>query len=84
MSCGKGVPSIVPADVLAGPLLQLSGYSTNDVLSSTTQTTLFCSWFAVAIMASPLKVGQVLRGAKDVYVVARKLHDQVWTARLVN
>jgi casein kinase II subunit alpha len=35
-------------------------------------------------MASPLKVGQVLRGAKDVYVVARKLHDQVWTARLVN
>ncbi|SMY22060.1 unnamed protein product [Zymoseptoria tritici ST99CH_1A5] len=31
--------------------------------------------------ASPLRIGQVLKGVKDVYVVAQKLHDQVWSAR---
>ncbi|EGP89626.1 uncharacterized protein MYCGRDRAFT_37854 [Zymoseptoria tritici IPO323] len=33
--------------------------------------------------ASPLRIGQVLKGVKDVYVVAQKLHDQVWSARSI-
>lgn len=32
-------------------------------------------------MASPLRIGQAVKGMRDVYVVAQKLHDQVWRAR---
>jgi casein kinase II subunit alpha len=35
-------------------------------------------------MVSSLRIGQVVKGAKDVYVVAQKLHDHVWSARSVN
>ncbi|KAK5705952.1 hypothetical protein LTR17_021204 [Elasticomyces elasticus] len=31
-------------------------------------------------MASSLRTGQVVKSARDVYVVAQKLHDQVWSA----
>ncbi|KAK5711485.1 hypothetical protein LTR17_018360 [Elasticomyces elasticus] len=31
-------------------------------------------------MASSLRIGQVVKGARDVYVVVQKLHDQVWSA----
>ncbi|WPG97786.1 Hypothetical protein R9X50_00056700 [Acrodontium crateriforme] len=31
-------------------------------------------------MASPLRIGQVVKGMRDVYDVAQKLHDQVWRA----
>ena len=34
-------------------------------------------------MASSLRIGQVIKGTRDVYVVAQKLHDQVWRARSV-
>lgn len=34
-------------------------------------------------MASPLRIGHVVKGMRDVYVVAQKLHDQVWRARSV-
>ena len=37
--------------------------------------------FGVAVMASPLRIGQAVGGAKDVYVVARKLHESIWSAR---
>lgn len=37
----------------------------------------------VAVMASPLRTGQVVKGMRDVYIVAQKLHDQVWSARSV-
>ena len=37
----------------------------------------------VADMASSLRMGQMVKGVKDVYVVAQKLHDQVWSARSV-
>ncbi|KAF2215435.1 hypothetical protein CERZMDRAFT_36105 [Cercospora zeae-maydis SCOH1-5] len=34
-------------------------------------------------MASSLRIGQVVKGIRDVYVIAQKLHDQVWSARSV-
>lgn len=35
-------------------------------------------------MALPLRIGQVVKGVRDVYVVAQKLHDKVWRARSVS
>jgi casein kinase II subunit alpha len=35
-------------------------------------------------MALSLRIGQVVKGARDVYVVAQKLHDHVWSARSVH
>lgn len=39
--------------------------------------------FASDIMASSLRAGQWVRGMRDRYELTRKLHDQVWVARLV-
>lgn len=35
-------------------------------------------------MAPPLRIGQVVRGMRDAYVVAEKLHDHVWRARSIS
>lgn len=59
-----------------GPPLDEHGFfQVKSSLSSTTRPVR-----GVADMASSLRIGQVVKGVRDVYVVAQKLHDQVWSA----
>lgn len=88
----KGLPSVESVrhnakgtNVLAG-LMSWRGYSLDEhgffkVKSSLSSTTRHVR--GVAEMASSLRIGQVVKGLRDVYVVAQKLHDQVWSARSV-
>jgi casein kinase II subunit alpha len=40
--------------------------------------------FGIAIMALSPRIGQAVKGAKDVYVVAQKIHNHIWSTRLVH
>jgi casein kinase II subunit alpha len=43
-----------------------------------------CAGIWSRCLALSLWIGQVVKGARDVYVVAQKLHDHVWSARSVH